>query len=150
VVVLRPDAYALPEPIMARARAAAALAGGTVAETDDRGAAMQGAHVLYAKSWSSARCYGDEAEERRLRAALADWCVDEPWFAAAAPECRFMHCLPVRRNVVVADRVLDGPRSVVVQEARNRMWAQMAVLVRLLGAPQTRGPEVGPGPGRER
>jgi hypothetical protein len=43
-----------------------------------------------------------------------------------------MHCLPVRRNVVVADEVLDGPRSVVVQQARNRMWAQMAVLHRLL------------------
>ena len=43
-----------------------------------------------------------------------------------------MHCLPVRRNVVVKDSVLDGPRSVVVHEARNRMWAQMAVLHRLL------------------
>ncbi len=43
-----------------------------------------------------------------------------------------MHCLPVRRNVVVADAVLDGPRSVVVQQARNRLWAQMAVLYRLL------------------
>jgi len=42
-----------------------------------------------------------------------------------------MHCLPVRRNVVVTDAVLDGPRSVVIQQARNRMWAQMAVLHRL-------------------
>ena len=136
VIVLRPEAYALPEPIMARARAAAALSGGSVAETDDRPAAMAGAHVLYAKSWSSARHYGDEAAERGLRAGLADWCVDEPWFAPAAPECRFMHCLPVRRNVVVSDRVLDGTRSVVVHEARNRMWAQMAVLVRLLAGNQ--------------
>ena len=45
-----------------------------------------------------------------------------------------MHCLPVRRNVVVKDEVLDGPRSVVVHEARNRMWAQMALLHRLLQA----------------
>jgi N-acetylornithine carbamoyltransferase len=132
VVVLRPEAYALPESIMDRARAAAALSGGSVAETDDRTTAMVGAHVLYAKSWSSARCYGDETAERELRFNLRDWCVDEPWFEAAAPQCRFMHCLPVRRNVVVSDRVLDGARSVVVHEARNRMWAQMAVLVRLL------------------
>ena len=67
---------------------------------------------------------------------LVDWCVDEPWFDNAAEDCRFMHCLPVRRGVVVADRILDGPRSVVIQEARNRMLAQMAVLHRMLGASQ--------------
>ena len=44
-----------------------------------------------------------------------------------------MHCLPVRRNVVVSEAVLDGPRSVVVPEARNRMWVQMAVLYAMLG-----------------
>jgi ornithine carbamoyltransferase len=58
--------------------------------------------------------------------------VDEPWFANARPDCRFMHCLPVRRGVVVADRILDGPRSVVIHEARNRMVVQMAVLYRML------------------
>ena len=50
-----------------------------------------------------------------------------------AEDCRFMHCLPVRRGVVVSDRVLDGPRSVVIQEAQNRMYAQMAVLHAMLG-----------------
>ena len=94
---------------------------------------MAGADALYAKSWASPAHYGDAAAERELRAGLADWCVDEPWFAPARPACKFLHCLPVRRNVVVADRVLDGPRSVVVAEARNRMWVQMAVLHRLLG-----------------
>ena len=49
------------------------------------------------------------------------------------PECRFMHCLPVRRGVAVTDRVLDGPRSVVVHEAENRMWGQMAVLYQMMG-----------------
>ncbi|MBV8200369.1 MAG: ornithine carbamoyltransferase, partial [Acidobacteria bacterium] len=76
--------------------------------------------------------YGDPAAEAELRAGLRDWCVDESWFAAAAPACRFMHCLPVRRNVVVRDEVLDGPRSAVVRQAHNRMWVQMAVLHRLL------------------
>jgi hypothetical protein len=52
-----------------------------------------------------------------------------------------MHCLPVRRNVVVKDSVLDGPRSVVVHEARNRMWAQMAVLYRLLRPQPNPSPE---------
>lgn len=130
-VVLRPDEYALPAPVMEKARRAAALSGGSVVETADREAALAGAHVIYAKSWSSAAHYGDEAAEKALRAGLRGWCVDEDWFAEA-PEGKFMHCLPVRRNVVVSDRVLDGPRSIVVREAHNRMWAQMAVLYRLL------------------
>jgi ornithine carbamoyltransferase len=58
--------------------------------------------------------------------------VRESWFAQAKPDCRLMHCLPVRRNVAVADEVLDGPRSVVLAEARNRLIVQMAVLHRLL------------------
>lgn len=132
VVILRPEPYALPEPVLARARAAAALAGGSVRETADRAEALAGAHAVYAKSWASPAQYGNAEAEAPLRAGLRQWCVDEDWFAGAQPQCRFLHCLPVRRNVVVADRVLDSPRSVVVQQARNRLWAQMAVLHRLL------------------
>ncbi len=133
VTVLRPEGFELPEPIMKKARDAAAASGGSVTETDDRRAATEGAHVIYAKSWSSTRHYGDRVADDKLRRQFADWCVDEPWFANAADDCRFMHCLPVRRGVVVADRILDGPRSVVIHEARNRMLAQMAVLHRMLG-----------------
>jgi N-acetylornithine carbamoyltransferase len=132
VTVLRPEGFGLPEPIMAQARALAQTSGGSVSETTERGEALEGAHVIYAKSWSSTRHYGDRAGDQALREDLIDWCVDEPWFETAQPDCRFMHCLPVRRGVVVADRVLDGPRSVVVAEARNRMYAQMAVLHRML------------------
>jgi len=132
VVVLRPDGYALPEPIMMKARAAAAASGGTVSETGDRAAALRGAHVLYAKEWGSPACYGDAEAEGALRQPLSDWRVQEPWFAGAQQDCHFMHCLPVRRNVAVADEVLDGPRSKVIREAANRMVVQMAVLYRLL------------------
>lgn len=132
VVVLRPEGFALPAAVMERARAAAAASGGSVVETGDRAAAMAGAHVLYAKSWTAPSRYGDAAAEAELRAPLRSWCVDEGWFAGAAPDCRFLHCLPVRRNVVVRDEVLDGPRSAVIAEARNRMWVQMAVLHRML------------------
>lgn len=132
VVVLRPEGFELPEPIMAKARALADASGGTVTETTERAEALEGAHVVYAKSWTSTRHYGDKVGDQALREELIDWCVDEPWFATAQPDCRFMHCLPVRRGVVVADRILDGPRSVVIAEARNRMYAQMAVLYRML------------------
>jgi N-acetylornithine carbamoyltransferase len=133
VTVLRPEGFELPDPVMQRAKAAAEAAGGSVRETDDRVEAMEEAHVIYAKSWSSTRHYGDRISDKKLRDELVDWCVDEPWFDNARDDCRFMHCLPVRRGVVVADRILDGPRSVVIQEARNRMLAQMAVLHRMLG-----------------
>ena len=133
VTVLRPDGFELPEALMTTASEAAQANGGSVQETDKRAEAMEGAHVIYAKSWSSTRHYGDKLGDEQLRNELIDWCVDEPWFDNAKDDCRFMHCLPVRRGVVVSEAVLDGPRSVVIQEARNRMLAQMAVLHQMLG-----------------
>ena len=133
VTVLRPHGFELPAPIMDKARKAAEASGGSVRETDDQSLAMDGAHVIYAKSWSSTKHYGDRAEDEQLRRGLDSWCVDEPWFENAKSDCRFMHCLPVRRGVVVSERVLDGLRSVVIHEARNRMLAQMAVLHQMLG-----------------
>ncbi len=132
VVVLRPEGFALPPEIMDKARRAAAASGGSVRETSNRDEALAGAHVLYAKEWGSTTHYGDVEGDARLRAQLGDWCVRPDWFATAAPDCRFMHCLPVRRNVAVADEVLDGPHSVVLREAHNRLPAQMAVLHRML------------------
>ena len=107
---------------MDKARKAAAESGGSVTETTDRREAMEGAHVIYAKSYSSTRHYGDKLGDQALREELVHWCVDEPWFANARPDCRFMHCLPVRRGVEVADRILDGPRSIVIKGARNRLY----------------------------
>jgi N-acetylornithine carbamoyltransferase len=133
VTVVRPDGFELPAPIMEKARKAAALSGGSVRETHDRAEALEGAHVIYAKEWSSTRHYGDRVADAKLREELQDWRVDDPWFKTAQPDCRFMHCLPVRRGVAVTDRVLDGPRSVVIHEAQNRMWGQMAVLYQMMG-----------------
>ncbi len=132
VTVLRPEGFELPQAIMDKARQAAEKSGGSVTETDDRSEAMQGCQVLYVNSWASVRHYGNKRAEEEFKLNLRDWCVDEPWFERAASDCRFMHCLPVRRGVTVSDRVLDGPRSVVIAEARNRMLVQMAVLHRML------------------
>ncbi len=133
VTVLRPDGFELPVSIMDKARRAAEASGGSVRETDDRTLAMEGANVIYAKSWTSTKHYGDRAADQELRRDLDHWCVDEPWFENAKDDCRFMHCLPVRRGVVVTERVLDGLRSVVIHQARNRMLVQMAVLHQMLG-----------------
>jgi len=133
VTVLRPEGFELPPAVMAKAKKAAEASGGSICETDNRREAMESAQVIYAKSWSSTRHYGDIVEDRKSRQKFVDWCVDESWFEFAARDCRFMHCLPVRRGVVVSDAILDGPRSVVIHEARNRMLTQMAVLHQMMG-----------------
>lgn len=132
VVVARPEGFALPAAVMDKARQAAAKSGGTVRETDDLKDALEGADVIYAKEWGSTSHYGDVAGDAGLRAELLHWCVRNDWFAKTAPECRVMHCLPVRRNTAIADEVLDGPRSIVLREAFNRLVVQTAVLYQLL------------------
>ena len=132
VTVLRPSGFELPAPIMNQARRLARASGGAISETEDRAEAMRGAAVLYAKSWSSTRHYGDREADHALRSRLTDWTVAESWFRGAREDCRFLHCLPVRRGVVVRSEVLSGPRSEVIRQAENRMWTQMASLHRML------------------
>jgi N-acetylornithine carbamoyltransferase len=132
VVVLAPEGFALPGAIIDKAQRAAAESGGSLTTTSDRRQAFDAAHVVYAKEWAATADYGNEAADAAARRSLKDWCLDEPWFSGARADCRLMHCLPVRRNVALADSLLDGPRSVVLRQAYNRLPAQMAVLYRLL------------------
>ena len=133
VTIVRPAGYGLPPTIIARANELARLSGGSITETEDRKAALRGAQVLYAKSWAAPSAYGRPTDEAELRRPFRDWCVRESWFEFA-PDARFMHCLPVRRNVKVADDVLDGKRSIVIRQAANRLHVQKALLVELLDA----------------
>ena len=97
-------------------------AGATV--NHDQRAALAGADFVYAKNWSAYADYGATAD-------LPQWIVDEDKMALT-DDAYFMHCLPVRRNVIVADGVLDGDRSLVLQQANNRTWSAAAVLEALL------------------
>ncbi len=132
VTILRPEGYGLPESVMEKARRAAEENGGSLTETADRSEAMAGSQIIYVNSWASPSHYGNKFAEDKVKHDLRGWCVDESWFENAADDCRFMHCLPVRRGVTVTDRILDGPRSIVIDEAHNRMLVQMAVLHRML------------------
>lgn len=132
VTILRPEGFALPEPLQAKIERAAERGGGSVRETSDRNEGTAGAHVIYAKSWGAPEARGDAEREAALRAPHRDWCVRESTFAGAASDAHFMHCLPVRRNVVVADEVLDGPRSQVIRQAGNRLHVQKAVTLEML------------------
>lgn len=124
-VLLHPPGYELHPGVVAEARRLAEASGGSLTVTHDRAAAFAGAAAVYAKSWCSLRHWTDAAAESAFRAGLRDWCVRPEHLAAGA---RFFHCLPVRRNVVVADAVLDGPASAVLEQAENRLHAQTALL----------------------
>lgn len=127
LVLARPEGYDLDPEIVAAAEKNAAASGGTLTVTHDREKAYEGASVVYGKSWGSRTDYGQPEAEAARRAKLVDWRVTEERMARGR-EAVFMHCLPVRRNVVVDDAVLDGPRSVVLDEAENRLYAQQAIL----------------------
>jgi N-acetylornithine carbamoyltransferase len=127
LVFARPDGYALDPEILATARENARASGGSLTETEDRESAFDGAEIVYAKSWGALADYGRPEAEAARRAKLKDWRVTEARMARGK-NALFMHCLPVRRNVVVDDAVLDGPRSIVLDEAENRLYAQQAIL----------------------
>jgi len=133
LVIHRPEGFGMPAPVAARIDAQAARGGGSWSETDSADA-LEGAHVIYAKSWGATAAYGDATADAELRGGLRAWCVDEDWFLPARSDASFLHCLPVRRNVVVTDRILDGPRARVVQQAGNRLHVQKALLWHLLGS----------------
>jgi N-acetylornithine carbamoyltransferase len=133
LVIARPSGYALDDELMSEIKGKAEGAGGSLTVTRDVDAAFEGAEVVYAKSWGSKDYYGAAHTEIAARAVHRDrWIVDEKKMARTRGAI-FMHCLPVRRNVIVTDAVIDSPASVVVDEAENRLHAQKAVMAKLLG-----------------
>ena len=129
VVLLCPPGLELHPAVMAEAEALAQANQGSVRVSHDRGEALQGASAVYAKSWGSQQHWGDLDAETAFRAGLRDWCVTPDWLGA---DTHFMHCLPIRRNVVASDAVLDGPQSIVLDQAEHRLHAQTALLEDLL------------------
>ncbi len=91
--------------------------------------ACRGAHLVTTDVWTS---MGFEAENEARRTAFADWCVDQKMMQVAQSDALFMHCLPAHRGEEVAAEVIDGPQSVVWDEAENRMHVQKALLEYLL------------------
>jgi N-acetylornithine carbamoyltransferase len=134
LTIAHPEGWELDPSVLESARANAGETGGSVRLTHDRDEGARGAEAVYAKSWGGAGWYGRPAEEEtQAKAGLRRWIVDEDWMRRS-DDAWFLHCLPVRRNVVASDTVLDGPRSLVRKQARNRVHAQEAVLLRALAS----------------
>ena len=131
VVIAHPPGYELDSGLIERARTEASASGGSVEVTGDVPAAYDGVEVVYAKSWGSSKFYGSPERDIAHRADLRqDWIVDADKMRRSN-DAIFMHCLPVRRNVVVSDAVIDSPRSVIFDEAENRLHVQKAILADL-------------------
>jgi N-acetylornithine carbamoyltransferase len=127
------EAYMLAPAVLEKASQLAQASGGSLQVSDDPGAAAKGAQVIYAKAWGAPQDWGHPLEQGVARNQRhAGWMVDAQRMEAAAPGAGFMHCLPVRRNVVVSSEVLDSSASWVQQQAANRLWAQQALLLQML------------------
>ena len=131
--IAHPPGYELDEELMAEIERHAQHNGGTVEFANDIDGAFEDAEVVYAKSWGAKQFYGDPQKEIDYRGEFRiDWIVDDEKMQRT-DDAVFMHRLPVRRDVIVADDVIDGPNSLVIDEAENRLHVQKAILTRLLG-----------------
>ena len=134
VVVTRPPGFDLDPEDMSLIRNIAGESGGSVELCDDIDAGVSGADAVYVKSWGSLQAFGRPDEERALREPFREWRLTEQRLRRTkGGRGIVLHCLPVRRNVEIDDAVLDGPNSVVVDEAENRLHAQRALLLEIMG-----------------
>jgi ornithine carbamoyltransferase len=127
-----PPGYRPPDDLLALATARAAATGGAMEIFDDPARAAVSADILYTDVWTS---MGQEAERPQRRADLAGFTIDAALLGRAGPDAWVMHCLPAHRGEEVAADVLEGPRSLVMRQAENRLHAVKAVLAALLSYP---------------
>jgi ornithine carbamoyltransferase len=125
IAIASPRGYEIAEPAMRRIRAIASATGARVDTTDDPREAVAGADVVYTDVWTS---MGQEDSYLVRKEAFAGFTVTPELMAHARPDAIFMHDLPAHRNEEVTDEVIEGPQSVVFEQAENRLHAQKAVL----------------------
>ncbi len=128
VRLTRPPEYKLMPDIVEQARENARKSGGSFEILDDFDAGFVDADIVYPKSWGALLTTDDEEESARIGRKYTDWITDERRMALAKPHALYMHCLPADRNIEVTDAVIDGPNSVVYDEAENRLHVQKAVM----------------------
>jgi ornithine carbamoyltransferase len=125
-----PEGYNPNPDIVAQAEGLAAVSGASLAILHDPAAAVAGAHAVYTDVWAS---MGQEAEAHQRRRAFQAYQVNQKLFSEARPDAIFMHCLPARRGEEVTDEVMEHARSAIFDQAENRLHAQKALLLMMLG-----------------
>ncbi len=123
-----PPEYKLMPDILQQAQDNVRQHGGSLEMIDDFDAGFRGADILYPKSWGALLTTDDDEESARIGRQYTDWISDEGRMALAQQHAVYMHCLPADRNVEVTDGVIDGPQSIVYDEAENRLHVQKAAM----------------------
>ena len=132
LVIAHPKGYDLDPELLGEINGQATANGGSVEIINEVEPAFDDVDVVYAKSWGSKDFYGNPDQEMAFRKGFrSDWIVDENKMKRSN-NAIFMHCLPVRRNVIVTDAVIDSERSVVIDEAENRLHIQKAIMSQLI------------------
>jgi N-acetylornithine carbamoyltransferase len=128
VRLVHPAEYKLVPEYVDQAAENAKLSGGSLELMDDFDAGFAGSDIVYAKSWGPLLVAKNDEEGAAIGVKYTDWITDERRMALSAEDSIYMHPLPADRNVEVADAVIDGPHSVVYDEAENRLHVQKAVM----------------------
>jgi len=128
IVLAHPGEFKLMPEIIDQAREQARKYSTGFEVMDDMEAAFKDADIVYAKSWGPLLTTADPEEGKRIQDEYKDWITDERKMALAKEDAIYMHPLPADRNVEVTDEVIDGPQSVVFDEAENRLHVQKAVM----------------------
>lgn len=131
VKVAHPPGYDLDDQVLTEAARLTEARGASIATGLSAREAVEGAEVVYARSWQSLEDYGNPTLAASRRSRTTGWTVDEA-LMRRGDDARLMHAMPVRRNLEVTDEVLDGPRSLIYEQAENRLHSQKALLVSLL------------------
>jgi len=139
VVLAHPPGFDLMPDVVKRAEEAAAAGGGSIAYTDDMDAAFEGADVVYPKSWGRLELFTDEQAALADAARYADWICDGRRMGIAKTDALYMHCLPADRGTEVTDEVIDGPHSVVYDEAENRLHTGKAIMALTMAGSHAEG-----------
>ena len=133
VRLVHPPEFVLQPDVVELAAGNARRSGGSLELLDDFDAGFRGADVVYAKSWGPLLTARTDEEGAAIGARYTDWITDERRIALASPDAIYMHPLPADRNIEVSDAVIDGPHSVVYDEAENRLHVQKAVMALTMG-----------------
>jgi N-acetylornithine carbamoyltransferase len=128
VVLAHPPEFKLMPEVMEEARRQAAKFGAGFDVVDDMEAGFKDADIVYAKSWGALLTTTDQEEGSRIIKRYESWITDERKMSLAKPDAIYMHPLPADREIEVSNAVIDGPHSVVYDEAENRMHVQKAVM----------------------
>lgn len=130
--IAHPKGYELDNELLTEIENQTKENGGSLEIVNDVNEAFEDVEVVYAKSWGSKNFYGAAEKDLEFRANFRkDWIVGETKMQKTN-DAIFMHCLPVRRNVIVTDSVIDSPNSVVIDEAENRLHVQKAIMAKLI------------------